>query len=367
MKVRYSYLPQQFKNCENLWERLKHFVSGGDFTLGEPLKKFENEFARLIGAEYAVGVNSGTDAIKLSLKYVGVEFGDEVITTANTFVATVGAIAELGAKPVFVDCDDTFCMNINQVEEKITSKTKAIVPVHFTGYMTDMRKLCPIAEKYKIPIIEDACQSILASINGKNAGLWGISGAFSFHPLKNINVWSDGGMIVTNDIRMYNNLNLLRNHGLVDRNHVETLGYNSRFDTFQAVVGSWLLPKAHEITELRINNARYYDKAFKEIKQIVIPPRHKDYKVVYHLYVVHADKRDQLLEYCTTRDVSAKVHYPIPIYRQKGLSFLGYKRGDFRVADMHAKNMITFPCDQHISKEEMDYVIKTVQEFYREI
>ena len=186
MKVRYSYLKQQFSNCEDLWIKLKKFVHTGDFTLGKELKIFETKFAKLIGSKYAVGVNSGTDAIKLSLKALNIKNGDEVITAANTFVATVGAITEIGAKPIFVDCDNTFCMNILELEKKITKKTKAIVPVHFTGYMTNMPKLLRLAKKYNIPIIEDACQSILGSINNKKAGTWGITGAFSLHPLKNI-------------------------------------------------------------------------------------------------------------------------------------------------------------------------------------
>lgn len=179
MQVRYSYLKQQFENCDDLWDELKRFVPTGDFTLGKPLIEFENQFSKLIGAKYAIGVNSGTDAIKLSLKALGVGFGDEVITTANTFVATVGAIAELGAIPVFVDCDDTFCMNVDLLEKVISKKTKAIVPVHFTGYMTDMRKLMPIAKKYNLPVVEDACQSILGAIENKKAGTWGNTGAFS--------------------------------------------------------------------------------------------------------------------------------------------------------------------------------------------
>ena len=173
MKVRYSYLQQQFNDCDDLWEKLKEFVKTGDFTLGKPLQEFEEKFATLIGTKYAIGVNSGTDAIKLSLKALGIGHGDDVITTANTFVATVGAIAELGAVPAFVDCDDTFCMNVDLLETAITPKTKAIVPVHFTGYMTDMRKLLPIAGKYNLPVVEDACQSILGAIEGKNAGTWG--------------------------------------------------------------------------------------------------------------------------------------------------------------------------------------------------
>ena len=152
MKVRYSYLPQQFGDCEDLWQKLQDFVLTGDFTLGKPLKIFEDSFSELIGTKYAIGVNSGTDAIKLPLKALGIGPGDEVITAANTFVATVGAICELGATPVFVDCDDTFCMNVDLIKKKITHKTKAIVPVHLTGYMTNMPKLIRLAKKYKIPI-----------------------------------------------------------------------------------------------------------------------------------------------------------------------------------------------------------------------
>lgn len=364
MKIRYSYLKQQFSNSEDLWIKLKKFVSTGDFTLGKPLEKFEERFANLMKVKYAVGVNSGTDALKLSLKVLGIKPGDEVITAANTFVATVGAITELGAIPVFVDCDDTFCMNVELVEKKISKKTKAIIPVHFTGYMTDMVKLKKITKKYKLPIVEDACQSILASINGKTSGSWGDLGAFSLHPLKNINVWSDGGIITTNNYNYYKRLRLLRNHGLESRDKVKICGYNSRLDTFQAVVGSWLLPKAHDIATKRINNASYYDVNLRVISGITIPPRPKNFKIVYHLYVVFAKNRDSLLKYCLQKGIEAKVHYPIPIYRQKALKFLKYKKGDFPVTDSHAKKIITFPCDQHISLKQMNYVISTIKKFY---
>ncbi len=364
MKVRYSYLRQQFSNCDDLWKNLKKFVMTGDFTLGKELQKFENKFAKLIGTKYAVGVNSGTDAIKLSLKVIGIKSGDHVITAANTFVATVGAIRELGAIPVFIDCDDSFCMNVDLIEKKITSKTKAIVPVHFTGYMTNMVKLNKIAKKYNIPVVEDACQSILASINKKNSGTWSDFGAFSLHPLKNINVWSDGGIIVTSNKNYYNKLKLLRNHGLVDRDNVKISGYNSRLDTFQAVVGNWLIPKAKQIANKRIKNAKYFDKNLGKIKQISIPPRLKSYKIVYHLYIVFAENRDKLLEYCIKKGIEAKVHYPIPMYRQPAMNFLKHKKGDFPITDKHCKNIISFPCDQHLSKKEMDYIIKTVKDFY---
>ena len=365
MRVRYSYLKQQFSNCPDLWSKLKKFVKTGDFTLGKPLIEFERKFAKLIGSKYAVGVNSGTDAIKLSLKTLNIKPGDEIITAANTFVATVGAIVELGAKPVFVDCDNTFCMNTDLVERKISKKTKAIVPVHFTGYMTNMVKLKKISKKYKIPIIEDACQSILGSINNKNAGTWSEFGAFSLHPLKNINVWSDGGIITTNNTKFYKHLKLLRNHGLIDRDTVKISGYNSRLDTLQAVVGNWLLPKAKFIANKRISNAKYYDHKFSKVKEITIPPRPKNYKIVFHLYVLFAKKRDKLLKYCHSKGIEAKIHYPKPMYLQESLRFLKHKRGDFPVTDKHAKTIITFPCDQHLKRKEMDYIVKVVNDFYK--
>jgi dTDP-4-amino-4,6-dideoxygalactose transaminase len=363
MHVRYSYLKDQFSNCEDLWKKLKKFVATGDFTLGKELFKFEKNFAKLIGTKYAVGVNSGTDAIKLSLKLLNIKPGDEVITAANTFVATVGAINELGAKPIFVDCDDTFCMNVEKIESSITKKTKAIVPVHFSGYMCNMIKIKKISKKYKIPIIEDACQSILAEFNSKRAGTWGDMAAFSLHPLKNINVWSDGGVITTNNKSYYNKLKLLRNHGLINRDKVEFLAFNSRLDTFQAIVADWLLPKAKWIAKKRILNAKYLDESFSAIKEIRIPFRPKKQKIVFHLYMVFAKKRDALYKFCLKNGIEAKIHYPIPIYRQKALKHI-IKNNVFPVTDFHAKNLISFPCDQHLKKNQLDYIVKVVKYFY---
>lgn len=364
MNVRYSYLPQQFGDCEDLWQDLRDFVPTGDFTLGKPLIKFEESFAELIGTKYAIGVNSGTDAIKLPLKALGIGTGDDVITAANTFVATVGAICELGATPVFVDCDDTFCMNAGLVEDRITDRTKALLPVHFTGYMTEMRKLTKISEKYGIPVVEDACQSILGAIDGKNAGTWGYAGAFSLHPLKNINVWSDGGVIVTDDPELDKKLRLMRNHGLEDRDTVTLMGYNSRLDTIQAVVGNWILPQARAISDQRISNADYLDKGLGKIDQIIIPPRPDGFRLVYHLYIVFAEDRDGLLQYCIEKGIEAKIHYPVPIYRQPALQILGHKEGDFPVADAHTEKIITFPCDQHLVLSQLDYMIDTVSEYF---
>jgi dTDP-4-amino-4,6-dideoxygalactose transaminase len=213
-------------------------------------------------------------------------------------------------------------------------------------------------------VVEDACQSILGALDGKNAGTWGASGAFSLHPLKNLNVWSDGGVIVTDDAALANQLRLLRNHGLVDRDTVQIMGCNSRLDTLQAVVGNWLIPKTKDIAQQRIANAAYYDQGLRCLQQIRIPPRPDGFRIVYHLYIVFAEDRDALLDHCIKTGIEAKIHYPIPIYRQPALAHLMYREGDFPVTDGHAKNIISFPCDQHLTREEMDYVIRTVREFY---
>ena len=363
MAVRYSYLSQQFGNCPELWGELKAFVATGDFTLGKPLQEFEANFAKLIGTQHAIGVNSGTDAIKIALKALGVKPGDEVITAANTFVATVGAINEIGAVPVFVDVDETFCMDVNLIEAAITSKTTAIVPVHFTGYMTKMDRVMEIAERYKLIVVEDACQGILAEWKGKKSGTWGHAAAFSLHPLKNLNVWSDGGMIVTDNSKLDAEIRLLRNHGLIDRDHVEVLGFNSRLDTFQAIVGNWLLPSAVNISDLRISNAKKLDAGLSKISAITIPQRPTDMRIVYHLYIVYAKNRDGLLQYCQEKGIEAKVHYPVPIYKQKALG-ANTNKLIFPETDSQAEKIISFPCDQHLSNSQIDEMINAVQSFY---
>ncbi len=363
-KARYSYLPQQFAEPGEILEELERLVATGDFTLGKPVVEFEKKFADLIGTRHAIGVGSGTDALKLPLRALGITFGDEVITAANTFIATVGAINEVGARPVLVDCDDSFCMDVNQLEAAITENTKAIMPVQLTGEVTDMTALMKIAEKHRLPVIEDACQGILSETDGKRSGTWGIAAGFSLHPLKNLNVWGDAGVVVTNDDGMNEKLRLIRNHGLKNRDEIAVLGCNSRLDSVQAVVGNWLIGQTHDITDKRIANAAYYDVAFAGIDGIEVPARRNHVKHVYHLYMVLAKDRDALYQHCMDKGVEAKIHYPIPLYRQEGLQHLGYGPGTFPVTDRHAETVISFPVDQHISRDEQDIVIRTVKDFY---
>lgn len=365
MRVNFSYLDRQFKDIDPYLEDIRILVRSGDFTLGEPLDEFERRFAALMDAPYAIGVGTGTDAIAMSLKVHGVGPGDEVITTPNTFIATVGAIVMTGARPVFVDSENGFVIDATMIEAVITDKTKAIIPVHYTGNMADMPSIMQIAEKRNLIVIEDACQAIMAAIDGKMAGSWGQTAAFSLHPLKNLNVWADGGVIITHSAELTEKLRLYRNHGLINRDEVASFGINCRLDTIQAVVGNRLINQAEEITNKRIANARRYDEAFADLQDFIdIPKRRAGVRHVYHLYILRVKRRDDLLAYLNRNGIEAKVHYPIPIHLQKAARYLDYKGGDFTVSEEHVRTAITLPAHQHLTDEEINYVIEHVKDFY---
>ena len=365
MRVPFSYLPEQFADPEPIFARLREVIAAGDFTLGKVVGEFEARFANAVGVQFAFGVGSGTDGLRLALKALGVGPGDEVITTANTFIATVGAIADTGAVTKFVDCTDDFCMDVSLLEAAITPRTKAIIPVHMTGAMVDMPRLLEIAAARGIPVIEDACQAVKSSLDKRPAGSWGLIGAFSLHPLKFINIWGDGGVMTTSDADIANRISLLRNHGLQSRDEIVSLGVNSRLDTVQAVVALHVLDQADWIANQRRTNAAFYDRALAHIEQVRIPPRDPRVLHSYVTYQVLAQRRDALLAHCAARAIECKIHYPIPLYCQQGLRHLGYKRGDFPVTDRHADTTITLPVHQYLSRDQLSFVVDSIAEFYR--
>ena len=285
MTIRHNYLSKQFQNTKNIFKLIKDTVKFNDFTLGRHVENFEKQFCKYQKVKYAIGVGSGTDAIFLSLKALGIKEGDEVITPTYSFYATAGAIATAGAKPVFVDIKDDLNIDEDKIEKIITKKTKAIVPVHWSGRICNMEKIIKIAKKYKLYVVEDACHAILAhDKKKKHAGNFGITGCFSMHPLKNLNVWGDGGIITTNNKKIYEKIRLMRNHGLVSRDNCKLYGYNSRLDTIQAAVGIEMIKKINLITDSRINNAKYLNEHLNKIKQIKLIKEKKGHKSVFHLY-----------------------------------------------------------------------------------
>jgi aminotransferase EvaB len=366
VRVPYSYLREQFADSEAILRDIKGLLESTQFTLGPALAEFESRFAHLCGAPHAVGVGTGTDALFLSLKALGVGPGDEVITAANTFIATGGAIVQAGARPVFVDVLDDFNIDPGKIEAAITPSTRALVPVHYAGQPARMGPILEIATRHGLPVVEDACQAIGAAIDGRLVSNFGVAAGFSLHPLKNLNVWGDGGVIVTNSAELDAKLRLLRNHGLKNRDEVEIFGYNCRLDTLQAVVGNHLIGEVEAITAARIRNARALDVGLAPLAPHVrVPRRRPSERHVFHLYMFEADNRDGLLAHLGEKGVEAKIHYPVPLHLQPASRRLGYKEGDFPEAERQAKRIITLPVHQHLREEQVRYMIDCVTEFYR--
>jgi dTDP-4-amino-4,6-dideoxygalactose transaminase len=362
--VPFGYLDRQFAEIDAYVEDVRALVRSGDFTLGAAVADFERRFAALCAAPHAIGVGTGTDALALSLKMLGVGAGDEVITTPTTFIATVGAIVQVGARPVFVDSEEGFVIDPALIEAAVTPRTKAIVPVHYTGNVADMPRIMDVARRHGLHVVEDACQAIGASLDGKPVGSWGATACFSLHPLKNLNVWGDGGVIVTHSDELAQQLRLYRNHGLINRDEVAIFGVNSRLDTLQAVIGNRLIRDVDVITSRRIANAERFDRALCGLADdLRVPVRRPGVKHVYHLYVVRARRRDALLSYLQQRGVDARVHYPIPVHLQRAAAWLGYRDGDFPVSERDSKSILTLPAHQHLSDEEIDYAITCVRAF----
>ena len=368
MRVKYSYLGDQFAESqiqEILREIREELIPSGEFTLGPFVERFERRFADYIGVRHAIGTNTGTGALILALKSLGVGPGDEVISVPNTFIATIGAIVAVGARPVFVDADERYQVDPDLIEAAITPRTKAILPVYWGGQCPDIPRILQIANRHGVPVVEDACPAVGAQIDGRFAGTYGKVGAFSMHPLKPLNVMGDGGIVVTNDDRIAEWLRLYRNHGLRDRDHVDMWGVNERTQPFQAIVARHLLDRIEGVIATRIRNARLLDEGLAPMREFIrTPMRPPNHREVYQLYLASAARRDELVSFLVSRGIEVKVHYPIPVHLQKCADGLGYKRGDFPVVERQAHEMVTIPSHQHLGPEHMHYTVESIRQFY---
>ena len=365
LKINHNYLSSQFLDHKKILSKIAKVVKQNDFTLGQEVNIFENNIRKLIGAKHVVAVGSGTDAIFLSLKCLNIKEGDEVITTPFTFYATIGAIATTGAKPVFADVNFDFNIDPREIEKKITKKTKAIIPVHWGGKICDMKAIMKISRKYSIPVIEDSCHAILAKRYGKFAGNFGKMGCFSLHPLKNLNVWGDGGYIVVKNYKDFKRLSLMRNHGLVGRNKNLLFGYNSRLDTVQAVVANHLLKKLKYITKKRINNSLYLDKGLKKFKNLELIKREPNSIEVFHLYCLRVkSNKKYILNQLIKNGIDVKVHYPVPMHLQPAAKYLRHKVGHFPNTELIAKETISLPVHEFITKKNLDKIISIFEYVY---
>jgi len=366
MKVPYSYLSTQFKDRDRFFKAIGKVVDRGDFTLGSALTTLEDKISTLCQTKHAIGVNSGTDALFLILKALGIGAGDEVITSPTSFIATTGAIVQAGARPVYADVASDYNLDPARIEEKITEKTKAVMPVYWTGNPPDFDEILKVTEKHNLHLVEDSAQAIGASYKGKPSGSIGVGGAFSFHPLKNINGWGDAGIITTNSDELNEKIRLLRNHGLKNRDEVTVYGYNSRLDTIQAAILNELIDDIEKNTGRRRILAERYDKQLTDLKDLVVlPPKREGVKQVYHLYIIQAKNRDGLQQHLEKNGVEAKVHYPIPLHMQPAAAQFGYKKGDFPVSEQQSDSILTLPLNQHLKEEHVDYTCEQIKKFYQ--
>jgi dTDP-4-amino-4,6-dideoxygalactose transaminase len=365
LKINHSYLVEQFHDYSKIFKEIAKIVKKGDYTLGQKVNDFEKNFAKRTGAKFVIGVGNGTDALYLSLKAFNIGSGDEVITVPYTFISTVGSIATAGAKPVFVDIKDDYNIDETQIKSAITKRTKAIMPVHWAGRPCELDKIKSIAKKYNLKIIQDASQAIDSRFKNKQLIHFGDICTYSMHPLKNLNIWGDGGFIATNNKKLADKLYLLRNHGLVNRNNSKIFGYNSRLDSIQAVVANYKLKnKLDGVTKKRMKNSNLFDKLFKTNPNVKTVKRFPHLKEVFHLYHINVNKRDRLQQYLISKSVDAKVHYPIPIHLQTAAKYLKYKKGDFPVAEKLAKTSLSIPVHEFIKEKDIKYVVKLIDKFY---
>lgn len=365
MKVPYVQLGAQHREIRaEILERIGALLDSGQFILGEEVQRFETEFARLHDVKYAAGVANGTDALFLSMIGLGIGKGDEVITAPNSFLASASSIHLAGARPVFADVRDDFNLDPSAVERAITSRTKAIMPVHLTGRPADMDALLEIAKKHNLLIIEDCAQAVLAEFNGKKAGSMGNAGCFSLHPLKNLAACGDGGVITTNDEKLYRWLLLARNHGLKNRDECAFWSYNSRLDAIQAAILNVKLGKLSEWTERRRNIAKLYTDRLKGL-DLILPQDHPKGKSVYHTYIIQSPRRDALKKFLEERGVDSKVHYPLSIHLQEAAADLGYKKGDFPAAEKQMETILSLPVFAELSDAQVNHVCDVIHEFHR--
>ena len=365
MKVPFLDLKIQYKQIEQeVIPMLTDAMSNAAFIGGPQVIGFETEFAEFCDSRYSVGVNSGTDALRFALMAVGVKPGDEVITVPNTFIATTEAISQVGAMPVFIDIDPkTYNMDTSAIKEKITKKTKAIVPVHLYGQPADMDPIMSIAKEYSISVIEDACQAHGATYKDKKAGSIGTVGCFSFYPGKNLGAYGEGGAVVTQDKEIAKKISMIRDHGQAEKYFHEIEGYNGRLDAIQAGVLRIKLKRLKEWNKARRNNAKHYDTLLSKVDGIIIPFEANSTQSVYHLYVILLDDRDKLQKYLMDKGIATGLHYPVPLHLQKAYSYMGYREGAFPVSENAAKRLLSLPMFPELSKEQIEYVCSSIKEF----
>ncbi|MCK5505309.1 MAG: DegT/DnrJ/EryC1/StrS family aminotransferase [Thermodesulfovibrionia bacterium] len=340
---------------EEIKTALKEILDSGQFVLGRNVISFEQEIASYYGVKHAVGLASGTDALHVCLNALDLKAGDEVITTPFTFIASAESITYVGAKPVFVDIDrDTFNIDVKKIEEKITSRTRAIVIVHLFGLPVDMEEIMDIARKYNLKVIEDSAQSFGAKYRDVPVGSMGDAGCFSFYPSKNLGAYGDGGMMITNNLEVCEKVRLLRNHGTVGPYQHDFLGFNSRLDEIQAAILRIKLRHIDTYNQKRRDIARLYTSILGSVVQCPVEP--EDRVHVYHQYTIRTPMRNDIQRVLRESSVSSVIYYPLSLHMQKAFEYLGYSEGDFPESEAAAREVLSLPMYPEMEPEKAEYI-----------
>lgn len=357
-------LNRQFQSIKtDIVLAISQIIDSGQYIMGPSLVELEQKICKHLNVSHAIGVANGTDALVLTLEAFGIGTGDEVITTPFTFFATAEAISRVGATPVFVDIDPhTYNIDMTKIEDKITAKTKAILPVHIFGQPANMAEIVSLAKQYDLYVIEDACQAFGATYRGQYAGSIGDAACFSFFPTKNLGTMGDGGLITTNHAEVAERLKLLRHHGSRRKYYHDILGYNSRLDEIHAAILLISLEKIDEWNELRRQKAAYYREQLKNMNDVTVQEELPDRTHIYHLFCIEATHRDSLMKHLLDKDIQCGVYYPCPLHLQRVYANLSYKEGDFPVSEEASRRLLAIPMSPFITTEEQDAVIAAIRE-----
>ncbi len=350
---------------EDILDRIAKALDGMWLFLGENVQEFEKEFAAMGEVKYAIGVSEGTTALQLALMACDVGYGDEVITVSHTFIATAEAIALTGAKPVFVDIDpSTYTMDVSKIEQQITPRTRAIIPVHLYGQPADMDPIMEIAEKHDLMVIEDACQAHGARYKGRRTGSIGHLAAYSFYFSKNLGAYGEAGMVTTQDDDLAAKVRMLRDHGSSKKYHHDLVGLNGRLDEVQAAILRAKLPHLEAWNKQRQENAAHYTELFSDVENVTPPSVASYADHVFHLYVVRVPRRDEVFDYLRENGVGASIHYPIPCHLQAAFKELGYSKGDLPVTEQVTGEIVSLPMYAELTPEQRSHVVDVIREFY---
>jgi dTDP-4-amino-4,6-dideoxygalactose transaminase len=371
MKVPFYDATREYKLYKAEFDKaIADVISSGAFILGKQVQEFEEAICEYTGAQYAVGVANGSDALLIASDILGYKHGTEILTPVFTFFASASCIARLDGKPVFCDVDeDTFCMDMKDAENKITDKTKGILPVHLFSQTADMAACMELAKKHRLTVLEDAAEAFgmrtMFNSEYQHAGLIGDFGVFSFFPTKTLGAYGDGGMIVTNNEEMYLKSKSYRTHGSTQKYHHDYIGCNSRLDTLQAAILSIKLSHIDNAIQKRANHAAQYRNMLKNIPSIKLPVIKDGNKEVNYVFCIQAEKRDELEQYLKSKEIGTSVYYPIPLHLQKCFAYLGYKKGDFPVAEKLCGTVLALPMFPELNEDEISFTCEKIKEFYR--